>query len=132
VKAETHKAAPGPSLVVSVLLTLSFFVLTGCTKPAVLMTKGAPEHREGFKGWYTLGADTQNSVRESLCSGDLEKVFGYSALDPGQQEELRSLICDGGDAVERCSRFFSDLPADVRLDLIRAFEFYDYYVNAYG
>ena len=119
--------------VTMVLLTLSlFFPAAGCTKKAVIVSKGAPEEREGYKGMCVLGEEKHNSVYDELCQGDLQKIVKHSKLDQFQQEELLRLICGGESDPEAIQRFYFSLPDEVRVDLIHAFDRYGYNLHGYG
>ncbi len=105
----------------------------GCAQHSVLVSKGSPEVRGGYKGVCVLGdLEHTNSVLESLCSGDLEEILDHTSLSFDERDELLRLSCSEDGSAEKVYRFYTRLPDDKKGELVRAFQLYGYHLHGYG
>ncbi len=117
---------------VFLLPVLTILLLSGCAQRSVIVSKGAPEEREGYQGMCVLGEKKENSVLHSLCNGDLKKIMEHTDMTPFQKADMMELVCGGKGKPEDIQKFYFSLPDDVRADLIRSFKLYGYHLHGYG
>ncbi len=118
---------------VKILLLALIFVTAACAEKSIIVTQGSPEVKGGYKGSCVLG-DTahSNSVLDSLCSGDLERILDHTSLTFIQRDELIEITCGEGASPRKVYEFYSSLPDFERGEMIRAFELYGYHLHGYG
>jgi hypothetical protein len=116
----------------SVLFLALAFVLSGCAKPAVLMTSTHELGMASESRLTVLGSPQPSRDKDTLCRGDLNKIMASTSLDTDQQQKLHSFICGGKDSVSALNHFYYGLPDNQRLELRKAFEHYGYDIQNFG
>ena len=119
------------ALPVSLFFAL-IFVLSGCAKPAVLMTSTHDLGMASENRLTVLGSPQPSRDKDALCNGDLGKIVSSTSLDTEQQQKLHSFICGGKDSVSALNHFYYGLPDNQRLELKKAFEHYGYDIQNFG
>ncbi len=113
-------------------LSLTSLLLGSCTKRGVIVTKGAPEEREGYQGGILLGNADGSRIYNELCTRDLARIISMASLDPDEAQQLSEAICGSNPSPAKAKAFYDALPDSKRVDLFKSFEFYGYHINGYG
>ena len=108
------------------------FVLSGCSKRAVLMTSTHGLGMASESRLTMLGSPEPSKDKDALCGGDLDKIMSSTSLDKGQQQKLRLFICGGKDSVSALNHFYYGLPDKLRMQLSNAFAHYGYGIQNFG
>ncbi len=114
------------------ILSFIGLLLGSCTKRGVIVTKGAPEEREGYQGWIMLGDADGSHIYNELCTRDLARIISMASLDPDEGQQLSNAICGSDPSPAKAKAFYDRLSDPKRVDLFKAFEFYGYHINGYG
>ncbi len=120
------------TLFVLLITAAAIAAVPGCARRSVVITKGSVDEREGVKGSCVLGLEREGQIHRELCETDLPSILRGSKLTAKERSLLYGYICSESGTPEEIRAFYQGLSAEKRLSLMRAFERYGYYFNAYG
>ncbi len=105
----------------------------GCAQHSIIVSKGAPEVKGGYKGLCVLGdLEHTNSVLDALCSGDLEQILDHTSLTFVQRDEFIEASCGQEASPKKVYELYTQLPDEQKGELVRAFELLGYHLHGYG
>ncbi len=109
-------------------------LLISCSQQGIIVTADTTKIKGLDDCFVQLGTPIESGgpILKRLCIQDIDKVLAFSKLEETRSKEIKSLLCGKKADPVKFKKYFDSLNKKERFNLIKAFEFYGYEINAYG